>query len=327
MTYIHSADKPRAFHPVWIEPNLVVELSLLNGTKVENFHLDRGENYLFTHGQELLLNGQRRHNRPELEALSATPMKLDGQIAHKVAGISQWKPEIGAPMPMGHKRSSNEKQKHNNKRRHKHKQTGVAAAKRRVPLALNGPKSVLEPDTCNLGTIDPFNAHVLAQACNLNERLLPIENRSKLCYWFPIGEILASRINGTDADERLVEAELHLFKLRPQELGSSSSHAYRALNGNLKARVASKIGRQPDPPSEQDTTTTTSTVTKLRAPRAASQRGQLDPSEWATNEPEVGLKQPEVFSSRNDSDSDSNSLHWAANNKVSLNFDTKFLCV
>lgn len=60
--------------------------------------------------------------------------------------------------------------------------------------------------------------------CALDERQLPAFKRDQLCYWFPIDKQLSRKINGSLTSssksgvhrlERLLEAELHLFKLLP----------------------------------------------------------------------------------------------------------------
>lgn len=67
----------------------------------------------------------------------------------------------------------------------------------------------------------------LATACDLSERLLPVQERSQLCFWFPISASLSCRLAGTNNSnerfERLIEAELHLFKLRPLSSGQLMS--------------------------------------------------------------------------------------------------------
>lgn len=62
-----------------------------------------------------------------------------------------------------------------------------------------------------------------SMACDLNQRSFMAHERTQLCYWFRISEQLRMKINGSLtssynrlASERLVEAELHVFKLLPE---------------------------------------------------------------------------------------------------------------
>lgn len=70
--------------------------------------------------------------------------------------------------------------------------------------------------------------------CEPRQRLLAASKRTELCFAFHIGEHLQRLINGTDRaawpgelrpSERLVEAELHLFKLLPQLAGLDSNRS------------------------------------------------------------------------------------------------------
>lgn len=70
-----------------------------------------------------------------------------------------------------------------------------------------------------------------SDACNLNERLLPIEQRSKLCYWFPISTAMLTKLNETN--EQLLEAELHLYKLKPLLANNNQQQIVMASNGHL----------------------------------------------------------------------------------------------
>lgn len=78
-------------------------------------------------------------------------------------------------------------------------------------------------------------------ACKLSERSFEAHKRSELCYWFRISEQLRRKINGslvrTETSssrrrERLVEAELHVFKLLPELLQNTRDQAHFAKNSN-----------------------------------------------------------------------------------------------
>ena len=73
-------------------------------------------------------------------------------------------------------------------------------------------------------------------ACDLSQRWLPARNRSQLCFWFRLaaeqtGPLVAS--SSGPAGERLVEAELHLFKLAPELGFGRTGEARPTLRTNL----------------------------------------------------------------------------------------------
>lgn len=78
-------------------------------------------------------------------------------------------------------------------------------------------------------------------ACKLSERSFEVHKRSELCYWFRISEQLRRKINGSlvrtkssssTKRERLVEAELHVFKLLPELLQNTRDRGYFGENSN-----------------------------------------------------------------------------------------------
>lgn len=95
-------------------------------------------------------------------------------------------------------------------------------------------------------------------ACKLSERSFEVHKRSELCYWFQISEQLRRKINGSlvktktsssTKRERLVEAELHVFKLLPELLQNTRDQGYvfgKNSNGVSKTtQIASQQQQQP----------------------------------------------------------------------------------
>lgn len=90
---------------------------------------------------------------------------------------------------------------------------------------------------------------ITAPACELSQRLLAADERSQMCYWFQISEQLQRKINGSlerssesssRQRERLVEAELHVFKLLPQLLSGQPRPAPAGRrNGQDEIQVSS----------------------------------------------------------------------------------------
>lgn len=104
--------------------------------------------------------------------------------------------------------------------------------------------------------------HQTNPACDFKQRLLPAHKRAEICFWFKLDESLASLIDTPAAAtahtfeaagslpptksgrERLVEAELHVFKLFPLVLAEASND--RPSDMRPPARRAQTATSRPD---------------------------------------------------------------------------------
>lgn len=140
-------------------------------------------------------------------------------------------------------------------------------------------------------------------ACDLNQRSLMAHERSQLCYWFHIGEALRMKINGSLASaepanslERLLEAELHVFKLLPEMLAEQMV-AIGASEVDLKWKRLRPTSQDApidvSPSSSSKSKTTQQTVQKSNINRGHTNRlmvnrGQV--SERKINCPQTGAR-------------------------------------
>lgn len=156
-----------------LEPNLVVELSLLESDEAQKSGLKwpaEGKNY------------------PSVGELNRQPQKKRNALSQVLGSQTEYESQWEESEDRRVEREA-------------------------IRVARDGQPS----SSTYLGLEEPQNSRVPGKACDLNERLLPVEDRTKLCYWFPLSQTLSARINGSSKLERLVEAELHLFKLNPRE--------------------------------------------------------------------------------------------------------------
>ena len=81
-------------------------------------------------------------------------------------------------------------------------------------------------------------------ACDPKQRLLPAGQRDEICFWFELGDELPG-ISAPGARERLVEAELHVFKLFPQVLSANAANQHddsqRALSAETNGGRGVKV--------------------------------------------------------------------------------------
>lgn len=121
-----------------------------------------------------------------------------------------------------------------------------------------GPANDRRPNEKHLQWTVEEPSELQVAACDLGQRLLAAHNRRDLCYWFQISEQLRAKINGSfettlaagqqtashqDAQfsERLVEAELHLFKLLPELWLPTSDAGQRQSRSDLEAPLTGDV--------------------------------------------------------------------------------------
>jgi hypothetical protein len=90
--------------------------------------------------------------------------------------------------------------------------------------------------------------HAASPACDPKQRLLPASQRDEICFWFKLDDGL-SRLIRRDGEpptpaggERLVEAELHVFKLFPQTTTRARAQEEGAAHSVPDDKVSSDAG-------------------------------------------------------------------------------------